>query len=126
MWENMNFCFFELPGSPDISGVPGLQSYISGAIFWLSEPLLAEKLLTAFHNLGNKKYGTFPTRHFPNNLISGRFLIWLQKTVFCLMIFFVKLLRWCELNYFARCGFQQFFMLILSANSQAPFMVHLH
>ena len=35
----MNFCFFELPGTPDISGVPGLQSLNFGAIFWLSEPL---------------------------------------------------------------------------------------
>ena len=32
----MNFCFFDLPGTLDISGVPGLQSSNFGAIFWLS------------------------------------------------------------------------------------------
>ena len=30
---------FELPGTPDISGVPGLQRSIFGAVFWLSETL---------------------------------------------------------------------------------------
>ena len=39
----MNFCFFELPGTPDISGVPGL-SYNFWVLIWLSEPLLAKKV----------------------------------------------------------------------------------
>ena len=37
----MNFLLFDLPGTPDISGVPGLQSYIFRVIYWLLEPLLA-------------------------------------------------------------------------------------
>ena len=57
--KNNNFCFFELPGTPDISGVPGLQSYIFGAIFWLSEPLLAKMVKIVFDLHGKKKLLVF-------------------------------------------------------------------
>ena len=52
----MNFCFFELPGTPDIiSGVPGLQSEIFEVIFWLSEPSLAKIVIITFDLHGKKK-----------------------------------------------------------------------
>ena len=73
----MNFCFFDLPGTPDISGVPGLQSYNFGAIFWLSEPLLAKKLLIMFAHLSKRQLFVFMSSpRFPDfSRTSGTFLI---------------------------------------------------
>ena len=51
----MNFCFLDLPGTPDISGVPGLQSLIFGAILWLSELFLTKLVITTFDLHGRKK-----------------------------------------------------------------------
>ena len=73
----MNFCFFDLPGTPDISGVPGLQSSNFGAIFWLSESLLAKMLLIVLDHLGIWQLIAIMTSHgFPViSRTSGTFLI---------------------------------------------------
>ena len=55
----MNFWFFELPGTPDISGVPGLQSFIFGAILWLSELFLAKMVIIVIDLHGKKKLLAF-------------------------------------------------------------------
>ena len=74
----MNFCFFELPGTPDISGVPGLQSSIFGAIFWLSESLLTKMLLIVINHLGIRQlFAIMTSPGFPViSRDSGTFLIY--------------------------------------------------